>query len=285
MPRLKQALCNELFSSRPFPQTCRDLRRIGYDGIEIAPFTLAERPADISPSQRHEYRDIIRSEGLGYVGLHWLMVSPKGLHVTAPDSALRARSWRHIDELIDLAADLGEHAVLVFGSPAQRATTGGISRDDAIRNYCNGLAGVAPHAESRGVTILVEALPKAQCDVINTLEEAVSVVRQIGSPAVCTMFDTHNAVDETEPHASLVERYFDLIRHVHVNEMDGRHPGTGAYDFKPLFATLLRLDYQRWVSLEVFDFKPDPETIAADSLRFIEGEIARVAGSLKLDEK
>jgi len=32
-----------------------------------------------------------------------------------------------------------------------------------------------------------------------------------------------------------VEKYFDVIRHVHVNEMDGGHPGTGNYDF-PAFA-------------------------------------------------
>ena len=76
--------------------------------------------------------------------------------------------------------------------------------------------------------------------MVQTLDEAAAIVREIGSPGVRTMFDTHNAVDEVEPHAALVDSYFDLIRHVHVNEMDGRHAGTGNYDFRPVLATLRR---------------------------------------------
>ena len=40
----------------------------GYDGIEIAPFTLAEKPSDMTSAQRAEYRDIIASEGLVFAG-------------------------------------------------------------------------------------------------------------------------------------------------------------------------------------------------------------------------
>ncbi|MGA2600267.1 MAG: sugar phosphate isomerase/epimerase family protein [Bryobacteraceae bacterium] len=274
--KFRQAICNEVYEKRPLQDVCKSIREIGYDGIEIAPFTLAEEPLQITASQRREYRDTIQSEGLGCVGLHWLMVSPKGLHVTTPDRDLRARSWKHIDHLIDLCADLGDGGIMVFGSPMQRGATGGISRIDAMNNYSEGLAGVAPHALDRGVTILVEALPKAQCDVINSLEEAVSIVNAIGSPAVRTMFDSHNAVDEVEPHAVLVDRYFDLIRHIHVNEMDGRHPGTGDYDFKPVFEVLRRRGYHGWISLEAFDFKPGAEKIASESLRYIKGELEKI---------
>jgi D-psicose/D-tagatose/L-ribulose 3-epimerase len=271
----RQAICNEIYGKTDFAKACRSIRRIGYEGIEIAPFTLAESPGEIGAAQRKEYRQIIESEGLAFVGLHWLMVSPKGLHVTTPDPLLRERSWRHIRELIDLCSDLGENGVMVFGSPQQRATAG-VSRHEAIRNFIEGLSQVSEHARYRGVTILVEALPLNQCDVINSLAEAVAIVEQIASPAVRTMFDSHNAIDETKPHAELVERYFDLIRHVHINELDGRHPGTGDYDFKSLFEVLRRRNYQHWISLEAFDFTPGAETIANDSLRYIEREIDKL---------
>jgi len=271
MPRpLKHAMCNEAFESTPFVDQCRTLRNAGYEGIEIAPFTLAPSPLDISPEQRNACRRIMADEGLQFVGLHWLMVSPKGLHVTTPDKDLRERSWNHIRQLIDLCADLGDNGVMVFGSPQQRSTTGGLTREQATRNYIEGLAAVAPQAEDRGVTILVEALPVAQSDVVQTLEEAVSIVQEVNRPSIQTMFDTHNAVDETEPHPVLVERYFDFIRHVHVNEMDGRYAGTGNYDFGTLLGTLLRLGYQHWVSLEVFDFKPSAPQIAQASLAHLQ---------------
>jgi D-psicose/D-tagatose/L-ribulose 3-epimerase len=274
--RFHHAICNEAFEKFHFADACRAIRKAGYEGIEIAPFTLSEDPSTIPASQRSEYKSIIESEGLRFVGLHWLMVSPKGLHVTTPDTSLRARSWQHIRSLIDLCADLGPGGVMVFGSPNQRATTGGLTREQATRHYVEGLASVAPHAAGRGVTILVEALPKGQCDVVQTLDEAASIVREINSPGVCTMFDTHNAVDEAEPHAVLLDRHYDLIRHVHVNEMDGKHCGAGPYDFKPVLSVLKRRGFPGCVSLEAFDFSPGAEKLAIDSLRYLESEIARL---------
>lgn len=272
----RHAMCNEAFEGRPFAEMCRSIRSAGYTGIEIAPFTLAERPADITAAHRREYRDIMAAEGLVFAGLHWLMVSPRDLHVTTPDAARRAQGWRHIRDLVDLCADLGPHGVMVFGSPKQRSTTPGQTREAATRNFVEGLAGIAPHAAERGVTVLVEALPANQSDVIQTLAEAAAIVCEIASPAVQTMFDVHNAIDEALPHADLVDRYFDLIRHVHVNELDGRHCGDGDYDYKPVFEVLRRRNYAGWVSLEAFEFKPGADRIAVDSLRHLESEIAKL---------
>src|ERR1035438_10465543 len=222
--RLRHAICNEVFENWTFADAGRAIRKAGDSDLKIAPFTLAEDPATLTPAGCRDCRAIMASEGLQFVGLHWLMVSSKGLHVTTPDADLRCRSWQHIRHLIDLCADLGPDGILVFGSPKQRGTTGGLSRADATRHFVEGLAAVAPHAGQRGVTILMEALPLGQCDVVTSLDEAAALVPQIGHPAVRTMFDCHNAIDATEPHAALVERYYDLIRHIHVNELDGRHP-------------------------------------------------------------
>jgi len=266
-------MCNEAFGRQPFAETCRAIRQAGYTGIEIAPFTLAEAPSAISPAQRAQYRTTIQDEGLTFAGLHWLMVSPKGLHVTTSDAALRRRSWDHIRALIGLCADLGPGGVMVFGSPQQRSTTSGVTRAEATRHFVDGLAEVAPEAAARGVTILVEALPANQSDVVQSLAEASAIVREIASPAIQTMFDVHNAVDETEPHDVLIDRYFDLIRHVHVNETDGRHCGTGTYDFRPVLQALRRRNYSGWVSLEAFDFSPGAARLAAESLRHLENQI------------
>jgi sugar phosphate isomerase/epimerase len=122
----------------------------------------------------------------------------------------------------------------------------------------------------------MEALPVGQSDVVQSLDEAVKLVAEIGSPAVQTMFDTHNAVDEVESHAELVDRHIGVIRHVHVNEMDGSHCGVGDYDFKPVLAVLKQRNYAGWVSLEAFDFAAGAENIANGSLRYLESEIERL---------
>jgi sugar phosphate isomerase/epimerase len=271
----RYAMCNEAFEGRPFDESCRIIRHYGYEGIEIAPFTLAADPLDISPEQRREYRRIMDSEGLEFAGLHWVLVTPKQIHVSTPDSKLREESWQYVGNLVDLCADLSTRpAVMVFGSPKQRSSTGGLTANEATRNFIAGLASVAPRAEQRGVTILMEALPHSQSDVVHTLAEAAAVVQEIGSPAVQTMFDCHNAEDETEAHDRLIEKYFPLIRHVHVNEMDGAHPGTGNYDFVSIFRALMRLDYKGWISLEAFDFTAGAETIAGESIEYLKKQEA-----------
>ena len=272
----RQAICNEAFEGWDFAEAARAIRMAGYTGIEIAPFTLAEDPWTVPLSKRKELRTIMAGEGLTFVGLHWLMVSPKGLHVTTPDDAVRARSWLHIRNLIDLSGDLGPDSVMVFGSPFQRGTTGGSTVAAATRRFVDGIASVAKQAQDRGVTVLIEALPVEQADVVTSLDEAAQYVDEIGSPAVQTMFDVHNAINEKETHSVLIERHFNKIRHVHVNEMDGGYCGTGDYDFKPVLATLKRLDYKGWVSLEAFDFNPGAETIATGSLRYLEAQIAEI---------
>ena len=197
------------------------------------------------------------------------MVSPKGLHVTTPDAALRRRAWEHIRDLIDLCADLGPDGVMVFRLPEQRATTGGLTRErpPATSSTAWPPSRRTPTARRHGAGGGAAAQQATWC---RRCDEAAAIVRQIASPAIRTMFDVHNAVDETEPHAVLVDRYFDVIRHVHVNELDGRHCGTGNYDFRPVFEVLARRRYTGWVSLEAFDFTPGGERIANESLRHLE---------------
>jgi D-psicose/D-tagatose/L-ribulose 3-epimerase len=262
----KYSVCNEMFEKWDFAATCKAIKAAGFAGIEISPFTLAENVDQITSARRRELRDIIRSEGLQFAGMHWLLVTPPGLHATTADKTVRDKTWEYVRKLVDLCADLGK-GIMVYGSPKQRGIQGN-TLAQAIENFKNGLASVAPHAGERGCTILIESLPSKDTNVINTLEQAVQMVKEINHPAIQTMFDFHNTADEKEPSEVLVKRYFPYIRHVHVNEMDGRYPGSGSLNFLPVFQMLSDLKYSHWVSLEVFDFKPGPVQIVRDTMTF-----------------
>jgi sugar phosphate isomerase/epimerase len=108
----------------------------------------------------------------------------------------------------------------------------------------------------------MEPLAPHLCNLVNTLAEALSIVRAINSPAVQTMLDTHNTAAEKLPVDALVRKYLPFIRHVHLNEMDGQRPGAGNFPFGLLLGELQRSGYRGWLSVEVFDFKPDGETVA-----------------------
>jgi D-psicose/D-tagatose/L-ribulose 3-epimerase len=270
---LKFSVCNEILESLPFETMCSTIHSLGYTGIEIAPFTLNADPSALGRGDRLQIRRSICDSRLEFVGLHWLLVSPSGLHATTSNRAVRQRTWRFIGDLIDLCADLkgseDASAVMILGSPKQRSTESGMSPSEAVEILTGELANIAPHAQRQNVQLLLEPLSPDQTDVVNTIEEAVRVVDEVNSPAVQTMFDVHNAVAETTPHPELLRRFFPHIRHVHVNEKDGREPGTGPYDFGTVLSLLAELDYAGWVSLEVFDLSRDGREVAAGALRYL----------------
>ncbi|HAK95655.1 MAG TPA: sugar phosphate isomerase/epimerase [Planctomycetes bacterium] len=274
----RYAMCNESMQGLPFAEQCAIVAAAGYRGIELAAFTfVAKGVEELDRAARAAIAATMAKANLECAGLHWLLAPPPaGLHFTTPDGEVRSRTIAYFEKLIDFCGDLGA-PVMVFGSPKQRGA-GGAPLPDARRRFKEGLRRVAERARRRNVTVLVEALDRSQTDVINTLAEARALVEEIDHPAIELMFDFHNTADETEPFDALIAAHYDRIRHVHVQEMDGRHLGAGGAveTFAPGFQALKDRGYDRWVSLEVFDFAPGGRRIAEESmaaLRRIEAQL------------
>ncbi|HUQ94251.1 MAG TPA: sugar phosphate isomerase/epimerase family protein [Bryobacteraceae bacterium] len=263
------SICSETFAGMDFNSACKAARRSGYAGIEIEPAHLGPDPASLPFSRRKEIRAAIEAENLTCVGLHSMFKAPAGLHLTTPDAAVRRKTWAYFAKLIDLAADLGDNPVLVLGSSKQRAAIDGATVADAVARLTEGLQQLAPAAVSRKATILMEPLAPHQCNVVHTFEEAMQIVRAVNSPAVQSILDTHNTAAEKMPLAALIRKYFSSIRHVHLNELDGKRPGAGDFPFPIVLKTLSELRYQGWLSVEVFDYKPDGETVARQAIEYL----------------
>lgn len=264
------AVCSETFPGKSFAEICRLTGQTGYTGLEIDPSNLSDDPASLSASQRAAFKQTLSEHDVKCVGLHSFLKAPKGLHLTTADAPTRRRSWDYFDRLIDLAADLGDQPVMVLGSSRQRQAIDGVMPGEAVERLTDGLSRVSSHAERRGVTVLMEPLAPHLCNVVNSMDEAVGVVKRIGSPAVQSMFDTHNTTKETLPLADVIRKHFSFIRHVHLNELDGKYPGSGSFAFAPILRALRELNYQGWLSVEVFDFQPDGETVARSASSYLQ---------------
>ncbi len=266
---LRYSICSGAFVGQSPAEMCKSAKRCGYTGLELEPGNISDDPAAMSGSDRAALRKTIADSGIGFVGLHGFLRVPKGMHLTGPDAEVRLRTWNYFERLIGLAADLGPHPVMVLGQARQREAIGEVSPEEARSRIAEGLAKLAPGAERRGVKILLEPLAPHLCNVIDTLAEAVAIVESIGSPAVQTIFDSHNTAGETMPPDELLRRHHRFIQHVHLNEMDGRYPGSGRFPFEKVLETLRAQKYQGWVSVELFDFKPDGETVARRSIEYL----------------
>ncbi|MEO7760992.1 MAG: sugar phosphate isomerase/epimerase family protein [Casimicrobiaceae bacterium] len=280
---IKFALCNEVLQPMPFADQCKAAAAMGYDALEVAPFTLAANPMDLSDPAAIELRRIAADHGLQISGLHWLLVAPAGLSIVDADPALRARTVKVMRRLIELCALMGGN-YLVHGSPKQRSVPEGSTRDVALARATDCFASVAATAHDCGVVYCIEPLSTRETDLINTVAEAALIVDGIGSPAVKTMIDCSAAGQvETESVAALMSRWMPSghVAHVQANDPNRRGPGQGAMQFAPIVETLLRLradgHYNGIVAVEPFEYVPDGIGCAARSIGYLKGIVETLA--------
>ena len=122
---VKFAICNEIFQGWKLEEAMRFAAETGYEGIEIAPFTIAKDVRDIKLDARDQIRNMAESAGLAITGLHWLLAQTEGFHLNHPDSAVRNRTVEYLCDLVNCCADIGGNT-LVLGSPKQRNVLEGV---------------------------------------------------------------------------------------------------------------------------------------------------------------
>jgi sugar phosphate isomerase/epimerase len=278
---MRIALCNEVLQPMPFAQQCAWAAAVGYDGLEVAPFTLSDEPHMMIAQERAAIRRAAADAGVAITGLHWLLLTPKGLSITSPDDAVRARTVEVMRRLVDFCADVGGK-VLVHGSPGQRAIPAGETRETAIARARDAFARVADEAQRAGVVYCIEPLATTETPVINTIAEAAAIVDAIGSPGLRTMIDCAAAGRmEQAPLAAVIDHWLPTgrIAHVQVNDPDRRGPGEGELRFAPILAALQRSGYGGVVAVEPFKYVPDGQACAARAIGYLRGILETLAAA------
>jgi sugar phosphate isomerase/epimerase len=262
------AICNEIFRDWKIDDVLAYCARLGYNAIEIAPFTLANAVTDISRPERERIRDTARKHGIKIAGLHWLLVKPEGLYINHPDAEMRSKTARYFCDLVDFCADIGGK-VMVAGSPKQRNIMPGVTpqqaEDWALETFRQAVA----LAETRGVTICFEPLGPAETNFMNTAAQAIAFVQKLKSPAFKIILDVKAMCSETKTIPQIVRESWPDFAHFHANDKNLKGPGFGDIDFKPIAGVLKEVGYNGLVSVEVFDFAEGPEVIASKSLDYL----------------
>jgi len=267
---MRIALCNEVLAPLPFARQCALAAALGYDGVEVAPFTLdPDAPERLPAATRAACRTAAADAGIPITGLHWLLAAPSGLSITSADPAVRARTLDVMQRLIGLAAELGAMR-LVHGSPAQRqvAAAGDAARAEAA------LAAAAEWAGAAGVTYILEPLDAGQTNWATTIDEADAIVARIAHPSLATMIDVSAAGrGEATPMPALIAEWVPRgrIAHVHLNDRNRRAPGQGTDRFGPILAALRDAGYAGEAAVEPFDYHPDGPTAAARAIGYLRG--------------
>jgi len=265
---MKFAICNEVFEGWDWVTTCRYVAELGYDGIELAPFTLIDDVRNLNAGVRKVIRTVAHDTGLEITGLHWLLVSPKGLSLTSPEDAVRQETADYLSALVTFCADIGG-TVMTLGSPKQRWVAEDEERTVAVERFIAALCPALDNAQERGVVLCLEPLPPPESNFLLTLDEALSVLQTLNHPAAKTIFDVKSASYERRPLPEMIAEFAPYFGHSHANDTNLRGPGFGDTDFRPVLKALQEVGYSGYVSVEPFDYKPDPQTIARQSLEYL----------------
>lgn len=268
-------VCNELFGDWPMEKAVTLAAECGYRGIEIAPFTIDPDVRRIGQPARQNVRRQTEQAGLTVVGLHWLLAKTTGFHLTSPDAEMRRRTADYLGDLACCCADMGGR-LLIFGSPKQRNLLPGVTKADAMRYAAEVIQRAIPVLEKTAVTLALEPLSPRTTDFLTTAAEAAALAKQVASPRCRLHLDCLAMSTERQPIPALLRQHRDLV-HFHANDANQQGPGFGKLDFVPILRALKEIEYQGWISVEVFDYSPGRERLARESIAYLRKCAAVVA--------
>lgn len=270
---IRLGICNELFEGWEFERVCASVRAIGFDGLEIAPFTLAPTITECSAAERHRLRGIMADHDLACIGLHWLLAKTEGFYLTSPDLTVRMRTADYLIELARACHDLGGK-ILVFGSPKQRDLQPGVTFSQAMSYAREVFATVMPTIGALDVDLCLEPLAPSETNFLTTIPQALALIEQVNHPNFKLHMDVKAQCGDTSGSLTeLIARHARFAGHFHAQDPNLQGPGMGDLDFGPVLRSLVASGYDGWVSVEVFDFEPGAEHTAYESYQCLRREL------------
>ncbi|MGQ9682980.1 MAG: sugar phosphate isomerase/epimerase family protein [Anaerolineae bacterium] len=233
---------------------------LGYAGVEL----MVADPAQLDAA---ELAFMLSQHGLGVAAVGSGAVAfSTGLVLLHADAAVCAQAEARLHDLIRFAAAVGAPLVTI-GSFRGRASNVGADARTRLAGMLRAAAGLAADV---GVRLALEPLNRYESDLINTAEQGLAFVAQVGHPALGLLLDTYHVnIEErswTEPFRLLMDA--ELLWHVHLGDNNRLPPGQGLIDFGAIIRTLRACGYTGYLSAELLA-RPDPDAAARETIAYM----------------
>jgi hydroxypyruvate isomerase len=149
-----------------------------------------------------------------------------------------------------------------------------LTAEEKYESVLEGLKAIVPLAEEAGVTLVLEPLNSLVDHAGYFLDRSAlgfELVRAVDSPRIKVLFDIyHMQVMEGNVIQTLTGN-LDLIGHVHVADVPGRHePGTGELNYANIIEALRQAGYDKYVGFEFDPKAPSDEAVATSLALLVE---------------
>jgi sugar phosphate isomerase/epimerase len=273
----KLAFSTNAYLRFSFAEAVRRLAAIGYRGVEIMADVPHAWPAFLLEEQKQAISDSLQKHNLAISNINSFMMHAindsrqRYWHPSwiEPDRHYRQIRIDHTTRALTLAKELG--APCITTEPGGPVEPGG-SWSAALKLFVEGLKPVLDHAEKEGVLLLVEPEPGL---LIETCDQFLELMKHLDSPAVGMNFDIGHAYCVGDDPATSIPRVAKYIRHFHLEDIAATRvhhhliPGTGAIDFAATLRAIHAINYQGWVTIELYPYVDDPDEAATLALQRI----------------
>jgi len=246
--------------SGTWPEKVDKAAQLGIEGLELM-------TADPSQVDVHLLRSVMVARGIAAVAVGTgAAVMQAGLYLIHADPDLAARARIRLNEFITFAAAVGAPLVTIgsFRGRLARAATDGRAQLAEILNRA------AERAAAAGVRLALEPLNRYEADFVNTAEEGLAFVNEVGNAALGLLLDTYHVNIEEASWEAPFRRLMQAgkLWHVHLGDNNRLPPGDGMIDFPSLVRTLRTLGYCGTLSAELLA-RPDPDTAARRTVEYM----------------
>ncbi len=273
----KLAFSTNAYLRYSFAEAVRRLATIGYTGVEIMADVPHAWPAFMLDEQKQGLRDSLKQSGLAISNINAFMmhaVNDARQRYWHPSWIETDRHYRqiridHTTRALTLAKELG--APCITTEPGGPVEPGG-SWSAALKLFVEGLKPVLDHAEKEGVLLLVEPEPGL---LIETCDQFLEMMQHLDSPAVGMNFDIGHAYCVGDDPATSIPRVAKHIRHFHLEDIAATRvhhhliPGEGAINFVAALKAIRTMNYQGWITIELYPYADDPDGAATLALQRI----------------
>lgn len=243
-------------------ENAADVKAAGWDFVEENVQGLLQGQL---PDAQWNGADRVRNAAVPVLSANCLV--PGTLKITGPDASpdkLRA----YMAAVLKRARQLGIH-MLVFGSGGARQVPEGFDRENAKQQIIAFGRMSAEIAAEYGVTLVVEHLNKGECNIINSVPEAMTYVKAVSHPNFQCLVDSYHFWTEEEGLEG-VQAAAPWVKHVHLADKAGRVPPgeSGMSDYRPFFRIFKQGGYAGLMSVEASGFK-DIKSVGPKVLAFL----------------
>ncbi len=223
------------------------VKKLGFDILEITAGAIV----GMTSEQRRALATVAADEG---IKLTYCIGLPTQYDVASADEAVRKNGVEFMKSILEGMREMGGDTIggIIYASwPMQGVPT----YDEKCRmreRSLGSLREISKVAEEYGISYCLEIVNRFEQCILNTAEEGVEYVKELGSPAVKLLLDTFHMNIEEDDIGQAIRSAKGVLGHFHMGECNRKTPGTGRMPWDEIFGALRDIDYTGAVVMEPF---------------------------------